>query len=197
VSSLRLTPGERAGSYQRTRVADTGPGSGRASSQRFLPPGGSLRLPSNRPGGACSIAYSEGLGRGDPRGAWGFPPLFPVRRLPSLSHPHQAGASFEEKAPPGGFIPTLCSVPGLSPFALPIIQRVRTFSAEPHPQPRHRNNKTGKTGKNRKRKSKGSKRGQEHAKRVKCYQVLCVNTEPCANAGGEVRGDLYHSFLLA
>src|SRR5688500_3129249 len=38
--------------------------------------------------------------------------------------------------------------------------RVRSLTAGPHPQPRHRNNKTG-NGKA----SKGSKRGQEHAKR--------------------------------
>src|SRR5215216_2340208 len=28
-------------------------------------------------------------------------------------------------------------------------------------------------------------------------QVLCVNTEPCANAGGEVRGDLHHGVPVA
>ena len=28
-------------------------------------------------------------------------------------------------------------------------------------------------------------------------QVLCVNTELCANAGGEVRGDLEDAVLLA
>jgi hypothetical protein len=29
------------------------------------------------------------------------------------------------------------------------------------------------------------------------WRVLCVNTEPCANASGEVRGDLHHGVLLA
>jgi hypothetical protein len=38
----RLIPGERAGSYQRTRVADIGPGSDRTSSQRFYPRAGLL-----------------------------------------------------------------------------------------------------------------------------------------------------------
>jgi hypothetical protein len=29
------------------------------------------------------------------------------------------------------------------------------------------------------------------------HQVLCVNTELCANAGGEVRGDLDDSVIVA
>jgi hypothetical protein len=38
--------------------------------------------------------------------------LSPVRRLPSLSQLRQAGASFEERTSPGGFIPTLRLVAG-------------------------------------------------------------------------------------
>jgi hypothetical protein len=50
---------------------------------------------------------------------------------------------------------------------------------------------------NRKRKSKTSKGDRNMQRGRSVYQVLCVNTEPCANAGGEVRGDLHHGVPVA
>jgi hypothetical protein len=47
------------------------------------------------------------------------------------------------------------------------------------------------------RSAKGSKSRWEHAMRTCVGQVLCVNTEPGANAGGEVRGDLHHGVPVA
>ena len=86
--------------------------------------------------------------------------------------------------PPG--VPLHLSPPRPRPlsFALPIIQ-------VPHPQPRHRNNKTGNG------KARGAKGDRSMQRGRSVYQVLCVNTEPCANAGGEVRGDLHHGVPVA
>src|SRR5215211_6805857 len=39
------------------------------------------------------------------------------------------------------------------------------------------------------------RRRRRRGRRV--YQVLCVNTESCANAGGEIRGDLHHGVPVA
>ena len=61
----------------------------------------------------------------------------------------------------------------------------------PHPQPRHRNNKSGNG------KARGAKGDRNMQRGRSVHQVLCVNTEPCANAGGEVRGDLHHGVPVA
>ena len=61
-----------------------------------------------------------------------------------------------------------------------------------HNTPNNRQRPTSQQ-QNRKRKSKNSKtaRGQS------IQRVLCVNTELCANAGGEVRGNLEDSVVIA
>src|ERR687889_51222 len=61
----------------------------------------------------------------------------------------------------------------------------------PHPQPRHRNNKSGNG------KARGAKGDRNMQRGRSVHQVLCVNTEPCANAGGEIRGDLHHGVPVA
>jgi hypothetical protein len=70
----------------------------------------------------------------------------------------------------------------------------RSFSYNTHlrpPPPQHRDNKTGNG------KARGAKGDRNMQRGRSVYWVLYVYTEPCANAGGEVRGDLEDGAFVA
>jgi hypothetical protein len=66
------------------------------------------------------------------------------------------------------------------------------FSHNTPYNPQRRNNKNRTRKKTSKNQQKGAKWNEQSVK-----QVLCVNTELGANAGGEVRGDLKDSAVVA